>query len=118
MDHLQLTITVLSLVLIGLVLFSVRSAHIRVEYSVSWLGAAVALLLLSRSRSLLDWLARELGLGEPAVALILLVFGVFLVVFYRFTVIISHLKDANVALTQRLAIVEFRLNSSQEIRQA
>ena len=44
MDHLQLTITVLSLVLIGLVLFSVRSAHIRVEYSVSWLSAGVALL--------------------------------------------------------------------------
>lgn len=113
MDHLQLTITVLSLVLIGLVLFSVRGEHIRVEYSVSWLGAGIALLLLSRSRSLLDWLARELGLGEPAVALILLMFGVFLVVFYRFSVIISQLKDANVALTQRLAIVEFQVNETR-----
>ena len=114
MDHLQLTITVLSLVLIGLVLFSVRSAHIRVEYSVSWLSAGVALLLLSRSRTLLVWLSRELGLGEPAVALILLAFGVFLVVFYRFSVIISQLKDSNIALTQRLAILEFQLNSSSQ----
>lgn len=108
MTNFQLTITILSLVLIGLVLYSVRRAHIRVEYSVSWLGAAVALLLLSRSRTLLEWMAAKFGLGEPAVALIFLVFGVFLVVFYRFSVIISELKDSNIALTQRLAILEFQ----------
>ncbi|HVT94564.1 MAG TPA: DUF2304 domain-containing protein [Bryobacteraceae bacterium] len=114
MNHLQLTITVLSLVLMGLVLFSVRRAHIRVEYSVSWLGAGLALLLVSRSRTFLEWLTRVLGLGEPAVALILVAFGVFLVVFYRFSVIISQLKDANIALTQRLAIVEFQLKALDE----
>ncbi len=33
----------------------------------------------------------------------MLVFAVFLVVFYRFRLIISDLKDADVAMAQRLA---------------
>jgi len=114
MERLQTTMTVLSLLLMGLVLFSVRRAHIRVEYSVSWLGAALALLLVSRSRGLLEWMAAYLGLGQPAVALILLVSGVFLVVFYRFSVIISDLKDSNIALTQRMAILEYELNGGRK----
>lgn len=103
--------TVLSVVLIALVLVSVRRAHIRVEYSVSWLVAALVLLVLSRAHGLLQWLAHLLGLADAPLALVMIVFCVFLVVFYRFSVIISHLKDANVALTQRLAIVEYELRS-------
>lgn len=114
MERLQATMTALSLLLMGLVLFSVRRAHIRVEYSVSWLGAALALLLVSRSRGLLEWMAAYLGLGQPAVALILLVSGVFLVVFYRFSAIISDLKDSNIALTQRMAILEYELNGGRK----
>ena len=53
MDRLLNVMTLLSLGLIVLVLMSVRRSHIRVEYSVSWLGAATVLLVLSRSRSLL-----------------------------------------------------------------
>jgi len=41
MDHLLDVVAILSFVLAGMVLFSVRRAHIRVEYSVSWLTAAV-----------------------------------------------------------------------------
>ncbi|MDQ6758947.1 MAG: DUF2304 family protein [Acidobacteriota bacterium] len=92
----------------ALVLFSVRRSHIRVEYSVSWLGAAAALLILSRSHAALNWIAQYLGLTEPPLALLILVLFVFLVVFYRFSVIISELKDANIAMAQRLAILEYR----------
>ena len=108
MDRLLNVLTLLSLILMGLVLFSVRRSHIRVEYSVSWLGAATALLILSRSHVALNWIAQYLGLTDPPLALLMLVFFVFLVVFYRFSVIISELKDANIAMAQRLAILEYR----------
>jgi hypothetical protein len=101
----------------ALVLFSVRRSHIRVEYSVSWLGAGIALLVLSRSQSSLNWIASFLGLTYPPLALILLVFVVFLGVFYRFSMIISDLKDANIAMAQRLAILEYRLQSLHENQQ-
>ena len=114
MDRLLNVMTILSIGLLALILFSVRRSRIRVEYSVSWLGAAAILLILSRSHTLLTWLAEYLGLAYPPLALIMLVFCVFVVVFYRFSVVISKLKDANIALAQRLAIVEFQLQNSHE----
>ncbi len=43
--------------------------------------------------------------------------AVFLFVLYRFSLMISDLKDSNIALTQRVAILEFRLESSDEKNQ-
>ena len=114
MERLLNAMTIFSIALMVLVLFSVRRSHIRVEYSVSWLGASVILLVLSRSHATLNWIASQLGLADPPLALIILVFCVFLVVIYRFSVIISDLKDANIAMAQRLAIVEFQLQSRNE----
>ena len=114
MNRLLNVMTVLSAGLIAMVLFSVRRAHIRVEYSVSWLGAAIVLLILSRSRALLSWIAAYLGIEYAPLALIIIVLCVFLVVFYRFSVIISNLKDANIAMAQRLAILESQLQQDDE----
>ena len=106
--------TGLSLALIVLVLISVRRAHIRVEYSVSWLGAAVTLLVLSRFRWLLEKLAGALGIADPPLALLLVVGCVFLLVLFRISIVVSELKDANIALAQRVAILEFHLRALDE----
>ena len=109
MDRLLNFTTGMSLLLIALVLASVRRAHIRVEYSVSWLIASVAILILSRSQRLLEIIAAQLGIVYPPLALMLLAGCVFVVIFYRFSVIISKLKDNNIALAQRVAILEYHL---------
>jgi hypothetical protein len=114
MERLLNAMTILSIVLMVVVLFSVRRSHIRVEYSVSWLGSAVILLVLSRSPATLNWIAVQLGLSDPPLALIILVFCIFLVVIYRLSVVISDLKDANIAMAQRLAILEFQIQSMHE----
>ncbi len=114
MDRLLNVMSILSLILLAVVLFSVRRSHIRVEYSVSWLGAAFILLVLSRSPRALTWIATELGLTDAPLALLILVFCIFLVVIYRLSVVISDLKDANIAMAQRLAILEFQLQSLNE----
>jgi hypothetical protein len=117
MDQLLDVMTIFSIALIAMVLVSVRRAHIRVEYSVSWLTAATMLLVVSRSQTLLGWLARAAGLSSPPLALLLFAALVFLVVFYRFSIRISDLKDANIALAQRLAILEYQLHSHHENQQ-
>jgi len=114
MERLLDAMTILSIVLMLVILYSVRRSHIRVEYSVSWLAAAIILLVLSRSPAAFNWIAQELGLTYPPLALMILVFCVFLVVIYRFSVVISDLKDANIAMAQRLAIVEFQLQNRNE----
>ena len=110
MDRLLNVTTGVSLVLLAMVLISVRRAHIRVEYSFTWLLAASVMLVLSRMRPVLDALRGLLGLPDTPLALFLFAGTVFLVVFFRFSVIISHLRDDNVALAQRVAILEHRLH--------
>ncbi len=114
MERLLNIVTILSSALIVLVLFSVRRAHIRVEYSVSWLAAAVVLLILSRCRGLLDWIAYRLGLDYAPLVLMLLTLCIFLGVFYRFSIILSGLKDANIKMAQRVAILEYHLHENNE----
>lgn len=113
MERLLNWMTAMSVGLMLLVLFSTRRARIRVEYSVSWLIAALVILVLSRSRRLLELIAGQLGITYPPLALVLIVGGIFLIVFFRVSVIISKLKDDNVAMAQRLAILEYHLRKIQ-----
>jgi len=114
MDRLLNVMTATSVVLIVLVLTSLRRAHIRVEYSVSWLLAALALLTVSRWRAVLNWVSDFLGIPGSPLALLLIIGCVFLIMFYRFSIVISKLRDDNIALAQRLAILEYHLRSMQQ----
>jgi hypothetical protein len=111
LERLLNVMTGLSVLLILMVLASVRRARIRVEYSVAWLVGAAALLVFSRARGLLGSIADLVGVTYPPLALMLLVGVVFLLIFYRFSVIISQLKDDNIALAQRVAILEYHLQT-------
>lgn len=111
MDRLLNVMTGLSALLLLLVLISLRRAHIRVEYSVSWVVAAIALLAVSRSPVLLQAISDYLDIRYPPLALVLVAGGVFLIIFFRFSVIISKLKDDNIALAQRVAILEYHLQT-------
>jgi hypothetical protein len=106
--------TAFSIVLLGLVLASVRREHIRVEYSVSWLVAGVMLLALSRWRALQDWLSTALGVNDAPLALLMISGAIFLFVLYRLSRVISHLTDSNIALVERVAILEFRMTNLDE----
>jgi len=111
MDRLLNFTAAMSLLLIALVLASVRTARISVEYSVGWLIASLAILALSRSRKALEVIAEYLGIVYPPLALMLLAGCVFVFIFYRFSVIISRLKDDNIALAQKVAILEYHVRA-------
>ena len=66
--------------------------------------AAAALVFLI-VRRLLEWSQ------APAARRTLLAGAVFLLVFFRFTLIISRLRDDNIALAQRVAILEYHLRA-------
>ena len=109
MDRLLNVTTGLSVILIVMVLLSVRRAHIRVEYSFTWLIASAAMLALSRMRPLLDHVRNLIGLPDSPLALFLVAASFFLIMSFRFSVIVSHLRDDNIALAQRVAILEYHI---------
>ena len=110
MERLLWWTSVLSIVLIVMVLTALRRAHIRVEYSVTWLIACGALFALSRSETVLGWIASALGLGFAPTVLVLVAGFILVVMFFWTCVVISRLRDDNIALAQRVAILEFHLN--------
>ncbi len=110
MERLLWWTSVISLVLMVMVLAALRRAHIRVEYSVTWLIACVALFGLSRSETAMSWIASTLGLGSPPIVLILIAGLIFTVMFFWTCLVISRLRDDNIALAQRVAILEYHLN--------
>jgi hypothetical protein len=114
MDRMLIVLGGFSAVLVILVLTSVRREHIRVEYSVSWLAAATLLMVVSFNPRLVEWMAGALNIDYPPLVVIVLMFGVFLVVLYRFSLRISELKDNNIALAQKLAILEYQHKSFHE----
>jgi hypothetical protein len=114
MDRLLNVTTFVSIILLVMILFSVRRAHIRVEYSVTWLLAAATMLVLSRARPVLDALRNLAGLPDSPLTLFLFAGGGLLLMFFRFSVIISHLRDDNIALAQRVAILEYHLQSLRD----
>jgi hypothetical protein len=117
MDRLLYVISLLSASLVIIVLVSLRRSHIRVEHSVSWLTAGILLFALSRSRWALDAAAEWMGITYAPLAIVIVAFSVFLMVFYHYSRVISDLKDANIALAQRVAIIEFHLQSLHEDQQ-
>ena len=111
MDRLLLISMVLGLGLIAAVLHSLRREHIRAEYSISWLAAGLLLFVLSRWPSALHWIASSLGLPNAAAALLALTVIMFVVVLYRVSRIVSSLKDNNIALAQKVAILEYQIRN-------
>ena len=116
MDRLDNVMIGFSLLLALWVLASLRRAHIRVEYSVSWLAAALVLFLLFEWRAAQQWLAEALGVKDPPLAVLMVAGAVFLAVLYRLSLIISRLKDTNIATMQRVAILEFRLQALEKMQ--
>ena len=100
------------------ILDSLRRSHIRVEYSVSWLAAAVVIFTLSLWQSGLVALGRLLGINYPPAALASITICVFLVVLYRLSMIVSELKDNNIALAQKVATLEYHLHRLEDQREA
>ena len=114
MERLLNVTTVLSIVLLVVVLVSVRRAHIRVEYSISWILAALFMLVLSRARPVLDYITKHFGIPDTPLTLFLAAGSVFLIMFFRFSLIISDLRDDNIALAQRVAILEYHIRTLEK----
>ena len=115
MDRPLLVLGGFSIVLLVLVLLSVRREHIRVEYSVSWLIAATLLMLVSFNRTTRVMAGRHDGHRRiRRWWLSCSCSAYFWWCLYRFSLRISELKDNNIALAQRLAILEYQYKSTHE----
>jgi hypothetical protein len=107
----------IGLLTIAVTLFSLRRQHIRTEYSLSWLVVGIALTGLTEFPRVLDRVAGFLGLAPETCFLI--VGGTLIsALLFEISHLVSRLRDENVILAQRIAILEYQLQefSHQYVR--
>ncbi len=89
----------------------IRRGRLKERYSLLWLFAGATMLLLSSSRSLLEYVSRLLGVFYPPSLLFLLAFLFLLRITLHFSVVVSGLSEKNKQLAQELALLRQELKA-------
>ncbi len=92
----------------------VRRRKLREEYSLLWLATALALLVLSVSRPLLDTLANLVGIYYPPSALFLVAVVFVLFILLHFSTVLTRLTQENKENAQQLALLRWQLEQTQK----
>ena len=114
MQRVEVVAVLGALALLGLVVELVRRRKLGEGYSLLWLLTSIVLLVLSLWRGLLDILADLAGIFYPPAALFVIGFGFVLLILLQFSVVVSRLSAENKELTQKLAILTWRLEQLEE----
>ena len=102
--------------LIGVFLFVVildlvRRRKFREELSIIWLIIGLGLILSSFADRIIDPLASILGVRYPPVLLVLPIFFLLIVAMLYFSIVVSDLKSRNKELSQKIALMEYKLDA-------
>jgi hypothetical protein len=113
-DLVQLVSVAVSAALLVTIIELVRRGRLTEDYSFIWIVCAVALLVLSVWRNLLDLAASALGVHyPPAVLLLVLTFFVVIASLYFSVVVSRHRKDIE-KLVEELALLEAEVRALRE----
>lgn len=88
-----------------LVVELIRRGRLKERYSLLWLFSGAVLLVLSASRSALEYVSRLVGIFYPPSFLFLLAFVFLLLITMHFSVVISGLSEKNKRLAQEIALL-------------
>jgi len=105
MDVLKILAIVGSGTVLLLVVELIRRGRLKERYSLLWLFAGGVLLVLSSSRTILEYISNLVGIYYPPSFLFLLAFLFLLLITLHFSVTISGLSEKNKRLAQELALL-------------
>ncbi|HZS49390.1 MAG TPA: DUF2304 domain-containing protein [Bryobacterales bacterium] len=118
MERIRIVVAVLTALLIVQIVRSVRREHIRVEYSMTWLGATLLLLILCLSDKAMGLLSGLVGVRDASLVLIILAGVLFVFTFFRYSVVVSSLKDHNIQLAQKVGMLEWEIERLNKLLHA
>jgi len=91
------------------VLELVRRRRLSEEYSLLWLGTALAMLVVSAWRELLHGMAAAVGIVYPPNLLFLLAALFSLAILLYFSTVITRLTHENKDIAQHMALMEYEI---------
>ena len=115
MDIVKILAIAGSATLLFLVFELIRRRRLKERYALLWLFSGTVLLILSLSRSLLEYIARQVGIFYPPSLLFLIAFLFLLLITLHFSAVISGLSEKNKRLAQEIALLRQAL---EELKQS
>ena len=109
MDLVQSMAIIVSAAIFFIVIELIRRTHLKERYSLIWLAASGALLVLSFWRGLLHFISRLFGVYYPPSFLFLLAILFLLLLLLHFSVVLSELSEKNNRLAQEIGIMKTAL---------
>jgi hypothetical protein len=114
----EIRVQIIAIVISGALLLGVlelvRRRRFLERYALLWLFSAMALLVLSAWKGLLETISNAIGVAYAPSALFVIAFGFILVLLLHFSLVVSRLADQNKVLAQRLALLEERQKQQQQ----
>jgi len=116
MDVLKILAIVGSGTVLLLVVELIRRGRLKERYSLLWLFAGGVLLVLSSSRTILEYISNLVGIYYPPSFLFLLAFLFLLLITLHFSVTISGLSEKSKRLAQELALLRQEMRELMLVR--
>jgi len=110
MDIVKVLAIMGSATVLFLVLELIRRGRLKERYSLLWLFSGAVMLILSLSRGLLEYIARQVGIFYPPSLLFLVAFIFLLLITLHFSAVISGLSERNKLLAQEIALLRQALD--------
>lgn len=104
----------IGILFMGIVLFMVifelvRRRKFREELSIIWLVIGAGLILSAFADRVIDPLAFRLGITYPPALVFVLIFFLLVSAMLYFSLVVSDLKSKNKELSQKIALLEYRV---------
>jgi len=111
----EIVMLVVPVALLVYVLEQVRRRRLREDYSLLWLATLGVMFVLSLFRNtLLEEVARFMGIAYPPAAMFVIGFGLLLLVMLQFSIIITRLTEQNRQAAQQIALLNTRLSELEQ----
>ena len=107
-----------AVLLLALIFELIRSRRLQERYALLWLATGVVILFFSLWRDALGRFADLIGIAYPPSALFVVASLFILFVLLHYSTVISELSERNLALAQRLALLEQQLKETVESTRA
>ena len=105
---------VAAVILLAVIFELIRSRRLQERYALLWLLTGLVIFVLAIWRSLLGKASDLVGIAYPPSALFVLAALFILLVLLHYSTVVSRLSEQNLALAQRLALLENRLRDAEE----
>jgi hypothetical protein len=103
-----------AILLLALIFELIRSRRLQERYALLWLATGLVILFFSLWRAALGRFADLVGIAYPPSALFIVASLFILIVLLHYSTVISELSERNLALAQRLALLEQQLKETIE----